>query len=280
MRLEVLGSGGAMTTPRPGCGCRVCVEAREKGVPYSRTGPSIFVHGPDLLIDTPEESKQQLNRSGITRVAACLYSHWHPDHVMGRRVFESMYADFRHWPERTLGTTAVYLPEQVAADFRRRLASWDHLAFMAERSWVELVELQDGDTVTLDGVTVTPFRVAEDYVYAFLLEQGDCRVLVAPDELKGWEPSEDLRGVDLAVIPMGIVGLQPFTGEQVIHPEHPVLRLEATFEETLAIVEKLGAGRVVLSHIEEVDGLSYDDLLELGRRHGVEFAYDGMVLDV
>ena len=50
MRVEVLGSGGAVTIPRPGCSCRVCVEAREKGVPYSRTGPSVFVHGPDVLI--------------------------------------------------------------------------------------------------------------------------------------------------------------------------------------------------------------------------------------
>ena len=65
VRVEILGSGGAVTIPRPGCSCRVCVEAREKGVPYARTGPSVFVHGPDVLIDTPEEAKQQLNRSQV-----------------------------------------------------------------------------------------------------------------------------------------------------------------------------------------------------------------------
>ena len=53
MQVEFLGAGGAITTPRPACTCRVCAEAREKGVPYSRTGPSLFVHGPDVLIDTP-----------------------------------------------------------------------------------------------------------------------------------------------------------------------------------------------------------------------------------
>ena len=70
MKVEILGSGGAVTIPRPGCSCRVCVEAREKGAPYARTGPSVFVHGPDVLIDTPEESKQQLNRSQVTRIGA------------------------------------------------------------------------------------------------------------------------------------------------------------------------------------------------------------------
>ncbi|MBI2846110.1 MAG: hypothetical protein HYX86_06160, partial [Chloroflexi bacterium] len=82
MQIEILGSGGAITTPKPGCFCRVCVPAREKGVPYSRTGPSLFVHGPDVLIDTPEEIKQQLNRSRVKQIRAAFYSHWHPDHTM------------------------------------------------------------------------------------------------------------------------------------------------------------------------------------------------------
>lgn len=98
MRIEILGSGSAITTPRPGCHCRVCSEARVRGIPYSRSGPSLFVHGPDVLIDTPEESKDQLNRSNISNLNACFFSHWHPDHVMGRRVWETQNADWRHWP--------------------------------------------------------------------------------------------------------------------------------------------------------------------------------------
>ena len=69
--------------------CRVCVEARAKGGRYARTGPSTFVHGPNILFDTPEESKLQLERAGIGEIAACFYSHWHPDHTMGRRVWET-----------------------------------------------------------------------------------------------------------------------------------------------------------------------------------------------
>src|SRR6185369_13565263 len=97
VRVEILGSGGATTSPRPGCACRVCVEAREKGVPYARTGPSVFVHGPNVVIDTPEEAKYQLDRAGITDIRACFYSHWHPDHTLGRRVWETRNGDFRGW---------------------------------------------------------------------------------------------------------------------------------------------------------------------------------------
>ena len=171
MRVEILGSGGAATIPRPGCRCRVCVEAREKGGRSARTGPSTFVHGPNILFDTPEESKLQLERAGIGEIAACFYSHWHPDHTMGRRVWETRNGDFRTWPreaKRPL-VTDVYLPEQVATDFRVWLGGMAHLEFMRDRGWIRIHELHDGETVEIGGVTVRPFRLAEDYVYAFEL---------------------------------------------------------------------------------------------------------------
>lgn len=286
MRIEFLGTGGAGTTPRPLCDCRVCVEARAKGVPYSRSGPSVFVHGPDLLIDTPEEIKSQLNRSQVRRVAAVTYSHWHPDHTAGRRVLEEMNIDWRAWPRAPRSTTEVYLPAQVAVDFRERLGLWDQLEYMQSGlGTVRIHELVAGEDFRLGDAIVHPVRLAEDYVYAFLLRQGERRALIAPDELNGWSPPEDVRGVDVAVLPMGIAEFHPLTGDRLIHEDHRMLQLEATFDGTLEIVKRLDAGRVYLTHVEEMDQLSHDELGEVGdrlRRAGlpVEFAYDTLVVEV
>ena len=244
MRVEFLGTAGASTTPRPGCRCGVCVEARYKGVPYSRTGPSVFVHGPDVLVDTPEESALQLNRSSVGRIRAGLYSHWHPDHVMGRRVWESLNAEWRAWPRRVRGCTPIYLPRRVAEDFGTRLGTWQHLEFMAGQGWIDIVVVEDGEPIELDEVRVLPVRVAQGYVYAFLFEANGRRAFIAPDELKGWSPPDSVRGVDLAVVPMGIT-----------------------------------------THIEEMDGFSYDDLLRLearlrGEGRDVTFAYDTLIVAV
>ena len=287
MRVEILGSGGATTTPRPGCGCRVCVEARVRGVPYARTGPSVFVHGPNLVFDTPEEAKLQLDRPTIGEIAACFYSHWHPDHTMGRRAWETRNGDFLTWPREAKRhrVTDVYVPEQVAVDFREYLGAWDHLEFMAQRGYIRVHELADGETATFGAVTVRPFRLAADYVYAFELLEGERRLLLAMDELVDWRPPADLQGCDLVVLPMGICEYDPLTGERLIHPDHPILRYEATFEETLAMVDALDAAVVVLIHVEEISGLSHDDLQELGRRQQEEgrpitFAWDGLAVDV
>jgi phosphoribosyl 1,2-cyclic phosphate phosphodiesterase len=284
VKVEILGSGGATATPRPGCACRVCVEARERGLPYTRTGPSLFVHGPNVLFDTPEESRLQLDRSGVTEIAACFYSHWHPDHTMGRRVWEAWGGhDFRNWPRNLAERrrTEIYLPEQVVADFDE-WAIRPHFDFLEGHDWVRVHELADGETIELSGVAIRPFRLREDYVYGFELTGGGKRLLVAMDELHGWEPPAELHGVDLAILPAGLHEHDPFTGERRIHERHPVLRVEATFEQTLAMVDALGAQRVVLSHIEEVDGLGHDDLTRLAAEVGrqITFAYDTMVIDL
>ena len=155
---------------------------------------------------------------------------------MGRRVWETRNGDFRTWPREAKQplVTDIYLPEQVAKDFRIWLGGMAHLEFMRDRGWIRIHELEDGQTVEIGGVTVRPFRLSEDYVYAFELSDGDRRLLVAMDELNGWSPPPEVKGCDLAVLPMGICEFDLFTGERLIHEEHPVLRFEATFEETLA----------------------------------------------
>jgi phosphoribosyl 1,2-cyclic phosphate phosphodiesterase len=118
-----------------------------------------------------------------------------------------------------------------------------------------------------------------------LFEGEDKRVLIVPDELFGWEPSNDIKGVDLAILPMGIVEFNPLTNARVIPEHHPVLKTEATFRQTIEVIKLLNAKRVVLTHIEEPDSLSYDDLQLLEKKLQTEglnivFAYDTLIIDV
>lgn len=286
LRVEFLGTAGYLPIPRPLCDCRVCVEARGRGVPYARSGPSLFVHGPDVLVDTPGEIAEQLNRSTVSRIAACLYSHWHPDHTMGRHVFSPMNIGYPAWPDSPRRVTPIYLPQQVAADARSHLGLWDDLKQMEEQEGVVSVhELCDGEEFELGGVSIRPVRLAEDYAYGFLFTERATRLLVVPDELHRWEPPAELRGVDLAVLPLGVAEFHPLTGERLLAEEHPVLRFEATFEHTLQVARQLAAKRVVLTHIEEAEGLSHDDLAAVAARLNDEgfdltFAYDTQIVAV
>lgn len=284
LSIEILGSGGAVRTPRPGCSCERCRNARTQGVPWARMGPCVFVHGPDVLIDTPEDACLQVDRAGIGQIAAGLYSHWHPDHTAGRRFWETRNADFLHWPDHPQ-CTPIYLPPNVWRDFERTgiLASFE---YMAMRGWVELHRM-DGP-LELGGWRITAHAVAEAYVYAYLFEEmaGSRRVLVAMDELFGWSPPLAWRGVDLAVLPKGLHEFAPATGTRLIPADHPVLAEEATYDQTLAMVEQLAPERLVFMHIEEPEPFTPEQLaamaLELRRQRGwdVTFAYDTLMIDL
>ena len=279
MRVEILGSGGAVTIPRPGCACSVCAEARARGVPYARTGPSVFVHGPDVLIDTPEESKLQLNRSQVTRIAAGLYSHWHPDHTAGRRVWEARNFDFRSWPPR-FETTPVYVPERVWADFEANYGLADQFRFLERQGTVAIRIIAEGEPFDLDRTRVTPVPLDAENAHAFLFESEGKRVLIAMDETHGWSPP-DLGPLDLAVLPVGVFEHHPFTGERRIPEEFckPPVR-KTRYATALEQARALSARRTVLSHFEEMDRISHDDHLRLAAADGWEPAFDGLVVEV
>jgi phosphoribosyl 1,2-cyclic phosphate phosphodiesterase len=105
---------------------------------------------------------------------------------VGRRVWETRNGDLRGWPPeaKRQRTTDVYLPEQVALDFRRYLGNWEHLEFMAGRGWVRVHVLADGETVDVGGVCVRPFRLAEDSDLLRLERQVGCNVTFAFDGLR------------------------------------------------------------------------------------------------
>jgi phosphoribosyl 1,2-cyclic phosphate phosphodiesterase len=285
LRLEILGSGGAFRTPRPGCRCNLCSGARQKGIPWERTGPSVFVHGPNILIDTPEESAIQVDRAGLTEIAAGFYSHWHPDHTAGRRMYETRNWDVRNLPPDST-CTPIYLPPLVARDFEQQLGLAENFRYLQGLGVVD-VQRFDGP-LTFGGWRVTPHLLAVGYVYAYLFEEigGPRRVLVAMDELHEWEPEPELRGLDLLYLPAGVFEFHPLTGERLIPAAHPVLQAEATYRQTLRMVEQLAARRIVFSHLEEPFGLTpqdYDQIaadLRAKRGWDVTFAHDTLVVEL
>lgn len=282
MRIEILGSGGAVTVPRPGHNNRHNDEARQMGVPYQRRGPSVFIHGPNILFDTPEDIGESLNRAGVDEVRACFYSHWHPDHVMGRRIFELLNWNLRGGENRC---TDVYIPERVRDDMQQMLGSWDHLEYMASLGIVRLHVIAPGDSVEIDGYTITPAPLAEDYVFAYLIEDGSSRTWIAMDELFGWSPNEAVADLDLAILPSGVSEFHPLTGERNFPADEPVLQSEMRYERTLECIREMAPKQAVLMHLDEPDGVTYEDGLELSQRLKSEglpitLGWDGLIIDV
>lgn len=259
--------------------CEICAEARQKKGRYARNGPSVFFTGADLLFDTPEDVAHSLEREEIHHVSNLVYSHWHPDHTMGRRVLEQLNLNLR---KRTKTITDVWLPSWVRDDFRKRLGLEDHFQFFEKMEIVRIHELAEGEAVKLGGTTVKAFRMTQPGLASYLVQQGGKRVVLALDEIKDWNPGSELMEPDVLILETGWFELDK-QGEQIIPTGHWIRQSEASFEETLQLVQKINPGLAIATHIEELNGRSYADYLELEkkyRKYRLRFAYDGLRVSI
>lgn len=94
MKIVILGSGGGTEIPRPFCQCKICREAKEKGLPYSRNALAVYIEDIKALLETPEDISDSLTQWDIGNIDHIFLSHWHPDHTFGLRTVVQAYFDW------------------------------------------------------------------------------------------------------------------------------------------------------------------------------------------
>ena len=264
MEIVFLGTAGAETTPKVGCLCPVCQEARHKGGRFVRNGPSLLLTGASVLFDTPEDVDKSLEREGIHEVSHLVYTHWHPDHTAGRRVLEQLNMDWLNPKARRI--THVWLPTWVRDDFRKRHGLEDNLEYFERSGIARIHEVGEGERFQLDGLSVCPFRMAQPGLTAYVLERASRRLVFALDDAKDWKPSTEFLEPDLLVLETGWFERDP-KGRVIVPPGHSIRNEEASFEETLGIIDRINPRKAILTHIEQLWARSYEDYLELEKKH-------------
>ncbi|MBW1790516.1 MAG: hypothetical protein JRK53_28590 [Deltaproteobacteria bacterium] len=282
MKLTILGSGGCAVIPKPLCGCAVCLEARDKGGTYRRTGPSAFIHDENILIDTPAETACQLNRCRIQKIDYLLFTHLDPDHTEGFRVVEQIALDFRTWKSYDAKGIRLVLPQQLHERIGRIQSVYGPLVdFFEDQGFVERHCFRN--ETQIGGTRVTAFEVdrGDQVSFIYVFERDGKKLVYAPCDIKPFpENNTRIRNADLLVIQPGIFETGLSQGFE--YPENHISRTTLyTFEETLALAAGICAKQTVFVHLEEYWNRSYDDYVKLENRlDRVRFAYDGMCVEV
>jgi phosphoribosyl 1,2-cyclic phosphate phosphodiesterase len=267
-----------MVIPKPLCRCRVCEEAREKGVPYERSGPSAFIHDEHLLIDTPAEIASQLNRCRIDRIEYLMLTHLDPDHIEGLRILEQVTLDFRTWrayPEKSI---RLIIPEPLHHRLRDiRSAHGNLIDFYEKQGFVQCTPFEE--RITLGDLEVTAVSVdrGNQVAFIYVYERFGKRMVYAPCDIKPFpEHRQEVQQPDLLVIQPGIFedGLK----HAFAYPRDHVSRTTLyTFEQTVDLARRIGARKTLFVHLEEYWNRSHDDYLSLETEFdNIRFAYDGM----
>ncbi|PHO06463.1 MBL fold metallo-hydrolase [Thermoanaerobacterium thermosaccharolyticum] len=280
MKFIILGSGGCTAIPRPLCKCKICKEAREKGKPYSRFGCSLFLVDLKLLVDTPEDIVHALNYANIQQVNSVLFSHIDPDHTLGMRVFEHMRLDWLQISEgkECSNPIDVFAMDHVMSDvnsisskFGSYLDYYENIRNIIKRKVVS-------NFVYLDDIKITFIKA--NLATVFVFEQGKRRVIYAPCDVKPFPNNDIFKGADIMIIGNTIIG--EILKDGFIMKENSSLRDELfSMNEIEQLRNEYGIKKVIITHIEEDWGKSYDDYLELQKQYkDIVFAYDGMTFEV
>ena len=147
---------------------------------------------------------------------------------------------------------------------------------------VKIHELAEGEAVKLGDATVKAFRMTQPGLASYLVQHGGKRVVLALDEIKDWNPGGELLAPDVLVLETGWFEHDK-QGEQIIPTGHWIRRSEASFEETLDLIQKINPRLAIATHIEELNGRSYADYLELEKKYKkyrLRFAYDGLRVSI
>jgi len=178
--------------------------------------------------------------------------------------------------------TDVWLPNWVREDFRKRHGLEENLEYFERAGIARINEVGEGEPFQLDGITVRPFRMAQPGLTAYILERGSRRWVFALDDTKDWKPSTEFSDPDLLVLETGWFERDP-EGGIIVPSGHPIRNEEASFDETLDIIDRINPQKAVLTHIEQLWDRSYEDYLELEKKHNghkLEFAYDGLRINL
>jgi len=271
-----------MVIPKPLCQCRICRKAREKGVPYSRAGPSAFLHDINLLIDTPAEIASLLNRSPIRRVDHLLFTHLDPDHVEGLRVVEQIALDFRTWRAYPKKQICLLLPEQLRERIKEIRSQYGPVIdFYRESGFVRIKSFRDEIRIGDVHITSIPVDRGSQSSFVYVFEKSGRKVVYAPCDIKPFpEYRNEVQRADLLIIQPGIFeeGLKHGFKYPADHISRTTLY---TFDQTLELAKKLQAKKALFVHLEEYWNRSYNDYRALEPEDGkIRFAYDGMELTV
>ncbi|MBC8061054.1 MAG: MBL fold metallo-hydrolase [Clostridiaceae bacterium] len=276
MKLNLLGSGGVAPPPRPCCNCKVCTEARQKGIPFLRTGPSLYVYDAGLLFDTPDEIRIQLNRENIDKVENIILTHWHPDHTQGLRVMEQI--NFNHLTRMPKGRpiNVFIAPKQLV--MMKNYGSGNILLYLESKKIIKILPIEHREIIELGDIKVLPLYIPKTQGYYFMIVENRSKVVYAPCEYHEFKLYEEVKNIDI-FIPHHL-----YFEDKTIGTGADYSDTEDSFEMMLEHSGQMNAKRIIVTHIDESFGLSHIELNDLCktrfRDYPIEFGYDGQIIEL
>jgi phosphoribosyl 1,2-cyclic phosphate phosphodiesterase len=274
VRLRILGSGGMFQIPNPFCKCKICEEARVKRGRYERLGPSLYIDDISMLIDTPEDIAVSCDRQGISDIKYISISHKDPDHTRGIRIVEPLGYD--GIADKGHPIKFIALPEVI-----EDIDAWNGGTLKFYENVLNCISIEATDYIKIDDIEIYLIsnKTHRGNMTFYLFKQADKKVIYACCDNKPFIENEMYYDADILII--GLVSDNGILKDGSKLEDAPFRDEMYSLEEIKRLKEQYRIKKVVITHIDEYWGKSYAYYQEFEKTlDGIQFAYDGMTIDV
>jgi phosphoribosyl 1,2-cyclic phosphate phosphodiesterase len=272
MRLQLLGTAAAEGWPAPFCVCEACEEARRRGGANIRTRSGALLDD-DFKIDFCADTlvQMQQHRRHLAKIKTLVFTHQHSDHIA---------PDELQWAAKPFTNTPPETPIQVFANAEALAILRNKFAEPA-RVNLELHQLNAlEEATTAQGDKVLPMP-ADHVAGAFVLRlQRDGKTIFYGHD-SGLYPAATLEALsdgttlDIAVFDCTNGGA-PSANRGHMGVDG-VVQMAQELRSRGAVTENT---HLIATHFSHNGKLCHEELVRAFLPHGIEVAFDGMLVEV
>lgn len=134
----------------------------------------------------------------------------------------------------------------------------------------------NGKNIFIDLVPVNE----QEHVTIFVISSNGKKIIYAPCDVKPFPVSEKFENADILIIGNTLVG-DVLKDGFVLNKDNPLRKELFTLDEIDNIRKQYGIKKVIITHLEEDWGKSYDDYKKLENElDSIHFAYDGLKIQL
>lgn len=281
MKIQYLGTAAAERVPAIFCDCDVCRNARKKKNKEIRTQSQSVLDDGKLLIDFPGDSYLHLleNNLNYNEIENLLITHWHSDHFYA----EDLVLRMQGYGQKISNKLNVYGSSVVKKFYDRAF----EIEGRVDKSRIEFHTIKPYQKYFIGGYTVLPIAAqhglfkADSLVFSIKDNNSKKAILYLHDTGILKEP--DLQALKKDGTVFDLVSLD-CTGQKM---EASMGLSHMNFYDNLQLIKKLKSIQVVnnstvfiANHFSHNGGLTYNQMDQLSKAHGVLTAYDGLSLEV
>jgi len=272
MNIHVLGTAAFEGIPSLFCGCETCKQAFQSGGRNIRTRTSIMIDG-ELKIDFPPDTYLHMLRDGLDldKVKDLLFTHSHSDHLYA----EDLVARLNGYAQSGDEPIHVYGHDNVLAKCMQVLALEG-----GPKNKFEFHRVQPFERYQMQTASILPLpagHAALETCLVYVIEKDGKTIFHGHDS--GWFP--DSTWEKLKEQKLDFVILECTSGRSPNRYGH--MNVDAVLE-TKQWMEENGVlnpgAQVIVTHFSHNAHLLHEDLVAIFEPHGIQVAYDGMIVEL